>query len=92
MIFKFDVFYFKDSGKLYISESFELDVANVAPVGAPPVPYMQDAVDWLKKTDKKPGLQSGKWDGFMMVDSEEGYPCLIVPDDILTYVRSLKPI
>ena len=93
--FEFKVIYFKDSGKSYISESFFLEADNCASPGYPVIAYMQDAVDHLKKANQEgflPGLQSGKWDGHILVTCEYGYPCLIIPDVILTFVRSLKPI
>lgn len=89
MIYKFEVTYFKESGKLYISEFFRLEAGNVSPPNAPPIPHMQTAVDYIKECNLKaqlPGLQSGKWDGPILVDCDEGYKCLIIP----TSVRMLE--
>ncbi len=80
----FRVVYFKPSGKFYVSDKFQLEVAMCGPKQE--VPYMQDAVDYLVDLrtagQKMPGL-SGIWRGPVFVDHEDGFPCLIpgLPDE-----------
>ena len=33
----------------------------------------------LRAEKKLPGLASGNWDGFILLDSDEGYPMMILP-------------
>lgn len=76
----FTVWYFKPSGKLYIEGTF---VCECTPVGDHRQPYMYDAVDFLIESNKKgklPALSSGRWDGFILVNAESGFPILITPD------------
>lgn len=85
--FKITITYFKPSGKLYttaeVEEEFS-DIANYSEGATEPVCYMYDVVDWveaLRDQAKLPGLQSGKWEGFILVDCPEyGYPHLIKPE------------
>lgn len=85
--FKFKVTYFKPSGKYYTHNEFYLEADDVSSLGDPPVAYMQDAVDYLKALRDwqdnivpLPGLASRHWDGYMVVDCDEGHPALILPD------------
>lgn len=84
LTFKFTVRYFKLSGKLYTDGVFDLETNNCGD-DQHPIAYMYDAVDWVRRarTDSSlPGLQSGRWEGFMLVDCEEGYPCLVLPEGL----------
>ena len=74
-VFEFEVQYFKPSGKFYATGRLSLEVAVVGSAG----PFMQEAVDHLSALRHRgpmPGLTGG-WDGHILVDAEDGYPCLI---------------
>jgi hypothetical protein len=80
--FLFTVWYFKPSGKFYTEASFRRVVRTCGPTrGA----YMHDAVAHVRGLRDSggqgalPGLCSGGWDGFILVNCEEGYLCLIPP-------------
>jgi hypothetical protein len=75
--FSFTAWYFKPSGKFYTSADFNLTVQSID-TGGGEIPYMQDAVDYFKeRRGPFPGLQSGRWDGPIVVNCEDGFPCLI---------------
>lgn len=79
--FNIDIWYFKATGKLYVSESVTREFTSVGPEGHPTC-YMNDVVDWVKDLRVRgelPGLQSGKWEHYILVNCEDGYPCLILP-------------
>lgn len=83
-LFKFDVLYFKNSGKWGYEGKFELECSNIAKDGNPPCCYMQDVVDHLRNlrntNQPMPGI-SGPWAGFITVTCPDaGYPCLILPE------------
>lgn len=87
--FKFSVQYFKPSGKFYSSGEFTLLATDCGPPGHPTA-YMDDAVQWLRglgRNESLPGLISSKWDGFIVADSDEGHPVLIVPDSVKEATR-----
>lgn len=81
--FKFDIQYFKVSGKYYGSEEdfeYELDCCGTEDPSA----YMSEMCDLLRQWNKEgklPGLRSGTWNGPILVDCEQGYPCLILSKD-----------
>lgn len=79
-LFKFTVSYFKPSGKWYTTTDYDYNVRVIT--GKVTIPYMADVVAHLRglrdsQTGRLPGLQSGQWEGHILVDCEEGYPCLI---------------
>ena len=77
-LFKIKLTYFKPSGKYYAEG--ELEFAVSVCIGSEGVPYMQDIFDYVREvreTGPLPGL-SGKWDGPILVDCDEGYPGLIL--------------
>lgn len=82
-VFTFRVVYFKGSGKFYTETTMTREVRTDG-AGAP---YMPDVVAYLRGLrdcdgeGSLPGL-SGTWaEGFILVDCEQGYPCLIPPAD-----------
>ncbi len=80
--FKIAIQYFKESGKLYVSEEVTREFTACEPVGCC---YMNDVVDWIREcraSRSLPGLQSGFWSGYIYVDCPDGYPCLILPPGV----------
>ncbi len=78
--FSFTIWYFKPSGKFYSEGTMELATDNCGS-DQHPTAYMQDAVDHIcglrdGKGNHMPGL-SGRWHGPILVNCEDGYPCLI---------------
>lgn len=79
---KFDITYFKPSGKFYTSATVEWEITMCE--GGQTV-YMADACAKLRGLRDNggpgalPGLSSDGWKGFMLIDSDKGYPCLILP-------------
>lgn len=75
--------YFKESGKFYTNAQFEGIFERIGDHGQPIIgPYMNDVVEQVRgyiKDKTLPGLQSGSWDGPILVDCDLGYPCLILP-------------
>lgn len=80
--FEIKLTYFKPSGKLYADGSFMCECDSIRSAStAPRSCYMYDAIDRVKELrteGKLPGLQSGKWEGPILVDCDEGYPHLIM--------------
>ena len=64
------IIYFKSSGKFYTDDEFNYDG---------PWYEVGDYVRTRNATHSLPGLQSGIWDGPILVNSEEAYPVLILP-------------
>jgi hypothetical protein len=82
---KFAITYFKPSGKYYESCLAEIN-ANRKDNGETNIEadtfYMPGVCDQIREMNaagQLPGLQSGRWEGFILVDHPHGYPCLIVP-------------
>ena len=81
--FTFKLTYFKPTGKFYSNDSFE---AEVRVCEGTTIPYMPDIVakvrGWRDTRGQRalPGLSGEGWDGFILVDCEDGYPCLIKPN------------
>lgn len=76
--FRFKVTYFKPSGKYYTDGHFDLEVDACGPTETP---YMQQAVDHVKALRDgppcaMPGLAT-QWRGYILIDCEHGFPCLI---------------
>lgn len=68
------VMYFKPSGKWYESSEFKIDGLEHKAV---------EEVRRMRRVGALPGLTSGTWDGFIMVQRRGGtgnYPTLIVPE------------
>lgn len=79
--FEIKVSYFKPSGKYHIHTTFkkEFETINCDPYTV----SMQSVVEHIKgikSPQTLPGLITSNWDGFILVDCEQGYPCLIVPE------------
>jgi hypothetical protein len=82
---KFAITYFKSTGKYYGSALVELEVRRCK-VGETPTEadsiYMAGACEKVRQMNANaqlPGLQSGRWEGFILVDHPHGYPCLLNP-------------
>ena len=79
--FEFSITYFKMGGKFYTSRKVSWEVPTSARGG----PYMPDVaakVRGLRDTGGQaalPGLCGEGWNGFILVDCEEGHPVLILP-------------
>jgi hypothetical protein len=72
-----DVDYFKENGKWYTSTTVRIK-AKALNSG----PYMNDIIDEMSRLryeEQLPGLQSGKWDGPILIRCDEGYPHLLMP-------------
>lgn len=81
--FKIDIIYFKPSGRYYTEGEFTCPCTNCGTETHPSC-YMADAVEALKQmhiAGEMPGLQSGRWNGFLMIDCDLGFPVLIKPGD-----------
>lgn len=88
--FTIEVQYFKTSGKFYTSESYVGRYQNVSEDVTLRQCYMTEVCDDLRERNRQgklPGLQSGKWDGFIYVDCEEGFPCLIIMETVRKYLQ-----
>ncbi len=84
-LFKIHIVYFKDTGKYYSDANMEKEFTDCGPDVDHPSCYMQEVKDWIRecrKEGKLPGLRDGvKWpDGYITVDCEDGFPCLILPE------------
>jgi hypothetical protein len=77
-VFTVRLVYFKPSGKLYASAEVTREFATTA-AGC----YMNDVTDWVRRSQggglPLPGLASDRWGGPILVDCDEGFPCLILP-------------
>ena len=75
-VFNFDVWYFKANGKFYANAKFD----HECQISSGDSCYMYDVVEHfegLRKTKRSmPGL-SGHWDGPIVINCEQGWPCLI---------------
>ena len=68
---KVKVNYFMENGKWKYSAVFEST--------SPAMWEVAEEFKELRSQKKLPGLQSGNWEGYILLDSEEGYPMLIHP-------------
>jgi len=82
-MFKIDITYFRSGGKMYASGPIGLMLTAIGDNND--FPYMTEAFDHvcaLRDAGKPmPGLR-GSWnEGPILVDCEDGYPRLIMPDE-----------
>lgn len=79
--FKFEINYFKPSGKWYLSAEFEV----MCEVIGNDQPYYNDATDYIRNCQKVgkplPGLIGG-WSGYITLQYQDSYPTLIVPPNV----------
>ncbi len=80
--FKFTIWYFKPSGKYAYQGEVEWEVVDCGNEHEGvwySVAYMQEAVDRLRYWDEGPlpGISSCTWFGPVVINCEQGYPCLI---------------
>ncbi len=81
-MFTLQIFYFKPSGKFYSEATANWLLPTCGGMGTA---YMQTAVDRIrdlrggKLPGNLPGLSSQSWSGPILINCEEGYPCLILP-------------
>lgn len=77
--FTFRIVYFKPNGKMYVSDTFQLETAMIGPDHNHP--SMADAVEHIETLRNNggpmPGIR-GCWSGPILVDHPEGYPNLIL--------------
>lgn len=86
--FKFRIVYFKPSGKYYTETTEEYEIRTCG--GVTNIPYMNDVVAKIRGLrdsggqGSMPGLnsQSEGWDGLILIDCEQGFPCLILPSGV----------
>jgi hypothetical protein len=103
--FDFTFTYFKPSGKFYSEGKRRVSVKTSGQWGHPILPYMHDAVDYVREVQSGvmldaggkavtlPGLIGSRWEGHVLVNCEEGFPVLIPyrPDRTATeVVESVK--
>lgn len=83
-IFEIKIMYFKPSGKYYSESNFTGMFSNCGDELLPSC-YMSDVADLVKRQrdghsmSGLPGLQSGTWDGPILIDCDDGFPVLILP-------------
>ena len=80
-VFSVTLTYFKPNGKYYTDTVVQLEAKTLDEDCD--APYMYDIFDQVRARRSiaaLPGLQSGSWDGPILVDCEEGYPGLIMPE------------
>lgn len=79
--FTFIITYFKPSGKYYLDTKVEWECRLCGEHSG--VPYMNDIVLKIRGLrdyggqSALPGIQGSGWEGFILVDCNEGFPCLI---------------
>jgi hypothetical protein len=84
-MFTIKITYFKPSGKYYTDATEKREFRSLEGGSC----YMNDVADWirgLRRQDRAgtplPGLSSSGWDGFILIDSEDGFPVLILPEGV----------
>lgn len=80
-LFKVYLTYFTSTGKYYGEGDFTKEFSNIGSEQRRSC-YMIEVFDYvrgLKKERQLPGLESGTWDGPILVDCEDGWPELILP-------------
>ena len=79
--FKIKLLYFKPSGKFYSEGEYGHEQDNTNGL-TPNTCYMAAVITAIRESQihrtPLPGL-IGTWDGPILVDCEQGYPCLILP-------------
>ena len=77
---QFRVQYFKPSGKFYTDAVFDYECRYTGETA-----YMPDAVAKIRGLrdcggpEALPGLCGDGWSGFIHIDCDDGYPCLLTP-------------
>ncbi len=79
--------YFKRTGKYYTDATDDFTV-DECEGGTPAMYQLSDNIKAIRDSGDipLPGLCGG-WDGFILIDCDNGYPCLIVPKDILEFEK-----
>ena len=83
--FRIILWYFKASGKFYAESSFEWHGAAIIGNGPEPTCYMNDVVSHVRglrdggERGAMPGLMGSGWEGPILINCEQGYPCLLLP-------------
>lgn len=84
--FEFEIWYFKESGKFYTEAKVTWSMENIATDGQPPTPAMWHAVAKLRGLrdnggpEALPGLCCNGWPGPIVINCEQGFPCLLMPN------------
>ena len=81
--FEFKLTYFKPSGKYYTDVTFRREVRCIGATA-----YMHDAAAHVRglRDSGGQGAMYGLseategWDGFILLECADGYPCLIIPE------------
>ena len=79
--FTIEITYFKRSGKFYTTTT-EGHEFRAIPTGNV---YMHDVAAWIRGLRDSggpgamPGLSGDGWDGFILLDCDQGFPVLILP-------------
>ena len=79
-LWKVELTYFKRSGKMYTSEIVEIEADVLVSGGQQKMPYVYeivDAVRTMRSERKLSALQSGYWEGYILVSPLDGFPTLI---------------
>lgn len=80
------VTYFKANGKYYTDATFQREFRTVNDGKGVD---MHDVTAYIRGErdsggqEALPGLSGEGWDGFILVDCKQGYPCLILPSSSL---------
>jgi hypothetical protein len=69
--------YFKDTGKFYTAAVYPMEVELINGTIVPMFKVSQH-LKQLRQQSQLPGLVGG-WDSFILIDAENGYPCLMLP-------------
>lgn len=80
--FEIRLTYFKPSGKWYTEATLTLRTANCG-TATHPCCYMNGVADLIRDSRDGgflPGLTSGRWDGPILINCDQGYPVLVLPD------------
>lgn len=81
--FTIRIVYFKPSGKFYTEAKATREFRMVG--NSHNVCNMSDVTAWIRGLrdaggqEALPGLSGSGWDGPILIDSDDGFPCLIMP-------------
>ena len=80
-IFTIKFTYFKNNGKFYCSAEVDRDFSSLSNGNC----NMYEVIDWVnniieERKETLPGLAGSSWDGFIVINCEEGFPHLFLPN------------
>jgi hypothetical protein len=82
-VFTIKLTYFKTSGKYYTSATFSRKFRTC--LNDTETPYMNDVASHVRGLrdsggqDAMPGLSGEGWEGYILIECDEGFPVLILP-------------